>query len=112
MKKNKYGLDQVALEEILKDQNFKCIYCGEKMYDPSKSENRKTWATIEHLHRNPPWNIITWVAWCCGSCNSSRGKRKLRDWFKTAPRCIKKNITEKSVAPIVKRYLDTPDSHV
>jgi hypothetical protein len=112
MKRNKYGLDQVALEKIRRDQGDKCIYCHEAMYDPSKSISRRNWATIEHLHRKPPWNKILWVVFCCWSCNSSRRDKKLRDWFETGPRCKEKNITEKSVALIVKRYLSTSDSYI
>lgn len=45
------------------------------------------------------------VVICCGSCNSSRGIKKIRDWFRTKY-CIDKNINENTVADPVRKYLN------
>jgi hypothetical protein len=65
---------------------------------------RNDWCTIEHLNYLPPWNNSATVVICCWSCNSSRGNKKLLDWFKT-PYCQRNNINEKTVAEPVKKYL-------
>jgi len=67
--------------------------------------------TIEHLNERPPFY---WqhglreegLAICCGSCNSSRGKKSLHDWFRT-PYCKDRTIPidDNTVAEPVKRYL-------
>jgi len=44
------------------------------------------------------------LAVCCGSCNSSRGKLQLSDWF-GSPYCRAKGINEITVAEPVRKYL-------
>ena len=78
------------------------------MTDPKDGGSRKNWATIEHLNYQPPWNNPATVAICCGSCNSSRGINKLSDWFKK-PYCIERNINEKTVAEVVKKFISKRD---
>jgi hypothetical protein len=46
------------------------------------------------------WDLVL----ACQSCNSSRGIKKLNDWFASSY-CIDKNINEKTVAKPVKEYL-------
>jgi hypothetical protein len=66
-------------------------------------------ATIEHLNEKRPFY---WdeglkkggLAICCGSCNSSRGRKTLRDWF-ASPYCGQRHISATTVAAPVKRYL-------
>jgi hypothetical protein len=68
-------------------------------------------ATFEHLNRNGPfyWSqglqekhlIIV----CC-RCNSSRGSKRLTDWFKSSY-CRTKRINSKTVAARVRQYLRT-----
>jgi len=74
------------------------------MSQPNNSTWRGDWATIEHLNNLPPWDNANTVAICCGSCNSSRGAKKIAHWFKTRY-CIDKNINEKTVAKPVQEYL-------
>lgn len=70
-------------------------------------------ATIEHLHRHPPfyWPEVPeeWLVIACGSCNSSRGQKLLRDWFQT-PFCEKRRISSETVSPKVRAYLETDAS--
>jgi hypothetical protein len=71
-------------------------------------------ATIEHLNRHPPfrWSrglqekhlIIV-----CARCNSSRGTKRLTDWFASSY-CLKKRINSKTVAAKVRQYLRTPSA--
>lgn len=100
---NKYGIPEHDLNKIrLRDKT--CVYCHKKMIDSKNGARHSDWVTIEHLNFLPPWDDPSTVAICCQSCNSSRGKKKLLDWFKT-PYCIKRNINENTVAEPVKRYL-------
>ncbi len=100
---NKYGIPDEDLEKIrARDKN--CIYCHKVMIYPSLGGNRRNWATIEHLNYLPPWDNPKTVGICCGSCNSSRGKKKLTDWFKTQY-CTDRNINKMTVAEPVKEYI-------
>ena len=100
---NKYGISEEELKTI-RVRDTECVYCGKKMSNPSSGGSRCDWATIEHLNYLPPWNDSKTVAICCWSCNSSRGNKKLLDWFKT-PYCIERNINEKTVAKPVQEYI-------
>jgi len=102
--KNKYGIPEDELEKI-RARDKECVYCHKKMKKPHPDIRRKDWATIEHLNYLPPWNNPTTVAICCGSCNSSRGIKKLKDWFKS-PYCVERNINIKTVAKPVRKYLN------
>ena len=100
---NQYGLPKKKLDEIRK-RDTKCVYCHKKMFDPSDGDFCGDWATIEHLNHLPPWDNPTTVAICCGSCNSSRGKKKLPDWFESEY-CEERNINVQTVAEPAKEYL-------
>jgi len=62
-------------------------------------------ASWEHINNKAKdiekWNIVL----CCRSCNSSKGTKRLEDWFKF-PYCLEKNINKKTVARIVKKYIE------
>ena len=103
--KNKYGIPEEDLKKI-RARDEMCVYCHKKMVDPTDNNDcRKDWATIEHLNHLPPWNNPSTVAFCCGSCNSSRSNKKIIDWFETAY-CIEKNINYNTVANPVKNYIE------
>ncbi|HEC30703.1 MAG TPA: HNH endonuclease [Candidatus Yonathbacteria bacterium] len=101
--KNQYGIPEEDLDKI-KVRDNACVYCHKTMIEPSEGGSRKNWATIEHLNHLPPWNNPNTVAFCCGSCNSSRSNKKIVDWFKT-PYCIERNISFDTVAEPVKEYI-------
>jgi len=105
--KNKYGLPEDRLNEI-KVRDKTCVYCHKKIIKPSNDNCRKDWATIEHLNYLPPWDNPSTVVICCGSCNSSRGNKKLLDWFKTLY-CIEKNINYDTVSQPVRDYIKNHD---
>ncbi len=103
--KNKYGLPEEEMGRIrMRDKT--CVYCHKAMKKPSAGGLRKDWATIEHLNHLPPWNNPKAVAICCGSCNSSRGKKQLLEWFKSKY-CIERGINEDTVSEPVKKYLSS-----
>lgn len=105
---NKYGLPVQELVSA-RQRDKVCVYCAKEMRDTISNTSRNDWATIEHLHRLEPWNDSTWIAYCCYSCNCSRGDKKLREWFKKQY-CLERNINEESVAQIVQDYLATQQS--
>lgn len=108
MAKKNFGIPADVLSEIMK-RDRECVYCHKLMINPYDMENRRDSVTIEHLSPDPPFhwsdgmradNIVL----CCGSCNSSRGAKKLIDWFKS-PYCIAGNINANTVAEPVRNYL-------
>ena len=102
---NKYGIPEGRLDKI-RERDKACVYCHKTMIDPSNGNRRRDWATIEHLNHLPPWNNPLTVAICCGSCNSSRGNKKLLDWFKILY-CTEKNISFNTVADPVRDYIES-----
>jgi hypothetical protein len=106
--KNKFGIPKKVLQK-LHQRDKKCVYCHKKMIFPYDVNNRKDSATIEHLNYDGPfyWDKglkAEDIVFCCGSCNSSRGRKKLTDWFKTNY-CIARNINENTVSKSVREYL-------
>ena len=109
--KTNYGIPQKELDDIVK-RDTDCVYCHKKW----NSKNRGDSATIEHLNHKPDLDSVgkairegkpvsAIIAICCGSCNSSRGSKSLRDWFET-PYCKERNIRYSTVASVVKKYID------
>lgn len=101
--KNNYGLPKIELQKIF-ERDTVCVYCKKIMKSHTSNNQRADWFTIEHLNYVPPWNNPKTVTICCWSCNSSRGNKKIRDWFNTSY-CIDKNINERTVAAPVLKYL-------
>ncbi len=106
---NRFGIPK-DIEQKLRNRDQRCVYCGRMMNAPAtKTGGMTLHATIEHFNRCGPfyWNIGLKeedLAICCGRCNSSRGQKTLREWFKSSY-CISRSINEKTVAAPVKRYL-------
>ncbi len=101
---NRFGIPK-DIEQKLRDRDKRCVYCRRRM----KAGDAKRRPTIEHFNRLGPfyWNDGLKekdLAICCNSCNASRGKKTLPDWFKS-PYCTERNINKKTVATPVKRYL-------
>lgn len=106
---NYFGIPE-NIEEEIRARDAVCVYCGAemKMYNgvigtPSDK------ATIEHLSFDGPFY---WkdelnredIVICCGKCNSSRGKKKLIEWFGSAY-CLERNINKDTVAEPVRNFL-------
>ncbi len=101
--KNNYGLKSEDLDLLRKRDNL-CVYCKKIMAPTSSKKPRKDWATIEHLNYLPPWNNIKTVVFCCWSCNSSRGNKRITDWFNSSY-CKLNNIKLSNVANPVRKYI-------
>lgn len=103
------------VEERLRARHRVCAYCrGEIKAYLGVMGNRGDKATIEHLNRKGPFHWADGLkenelVICCGRCNSSRGTKKLADWFES-PYCQAHGISAATVAPEVKEYLRLPVS--
>jgi hypothetical protein len=71
--------------------------------------DRGAMPTTEHLNRYGPfyWSDglqEKHLVIVCGRCNSSRGTKRIADWF-ASPYCLAKRITATTVAARVRQYL-------
>ncbi len=99
---NRWGIPkEVELTVLNRDLN--CVYCGTLFTDSNK--NRKTRKTWEHIINDIRINGTENIALCCGSCNASKGNKKLEDWLKSKY-CESRNIKYESVSDVVKRHLE------
>lgn len=108
MPKNKFGIPENVLSQI-RSRDKDCVYCRKTMIYPFARKVQRDCATIEHLNFDGPfyWSYglhADDIVLCCGSCNSSRGAKKLTDWF-TTQYCIDNNINANTVAAPIKSYL-------
>ncbi len=90
----------LELENIIRKRDTQCVYCWSLFNNISK----KTQATREHIINDE--RIITYdnIALCCGSCNASKWAKLLSNWI-DSDYCKKKNISNDTVAEIVKQAL-------
>ncbi len=107
----KYGFSENELASVM-PRDMECVYCGEKMLYPYDLANRKKSATLEHLNHIRPFYkqyglLLSGLTYCCGSCNSSRGKKSLFEWF-AKPYCSpeRNNINRATVAEPVRKYIE------
>jgi len=105
---NSFGIPEKE-ESKIRSRDSRCVYCHKEMIYPYVKSKHNDSATIEHLNFDGPffWNKgmkIGDVVICCGECNSSRGGKKLPEWFRS-DYCKKRNIDANSVAFPVKLYL-------
>jgi 5-methylcytosine-specific restriction endonuclease McrA len=93
------------LETEVRARDKTCIYCGVRMLDKMPRRGpRKAVATWEHIINDA--SIVTRenVARCCAACNSSKGTKKLAEWFES-PYCKQHGINKTSVADVDKQAL-------
>ena len=105
---NRFGIPEDVMKDITgRDRN--CAYCSKSLTYPYDPANRNDSATIEHLDFDGPFywgdslkpeNIVM----ACGSCNSSRGVKRLSKWLESEY-CANKRITSDTVSDTVKQYL-------
>ena len=85
---------------MVRKRDLKCVYCGIEFNSSYKS--RQIWEhIINDIRINGPENI----SFCCGSCNASKGSKRLEDWLKSNY-CNRKGITINSVASVVQKHFD------
>jgi hypothetical protein len=93
-----------GLEEKIRKRDKLCVYCHVELKDyshaPGVQKNKATW---EHID-NDDLRSVTNIVRCCGACNSSKGAKKLLEWFESEY-CQKKNINEKTVLFVVRNWL-------
>ena len=102
---NKWGIPD-WLEKKVRDRDKFCVYCHIKLQEHLHIRGTpKDKATFEHL-TNEDLPLEDNIVMCCGSCNSSRGARKLLDWFEL-PHCKNRSkpINEETVDEIVREFL-------
>src|SRR5260370_9391823 len=99
--------------EIRLRRNFKvCAYCGRRIKaHVGVMGNRADKATIEHLNRNGPFYWSNGLqekhlVIVCAQCNSSRGRKRLADWF-ASNYCLGKRINTRTVAAQARQYSRT-----
>jgi 5-methylcytosine-specific restriction endonuclease McrA len=102
---NKWNIPDWIEKKVMERDKY-CVYCNVEMkeYSHTKGTPRDK-ATFEHIDNYGSSSDENNIAMCCTSCNSSRGAKKLLDWFES-PYCKKKNITKETVASPIKRYLE------
>jgi len=99
---NRWGIPN-EIEFIVLNRDLNCVYCGILFTDwDQDKKTRKTW---EHIINDIRINGADNIALCCGSCNASKGNRKLEQWLESKY-CLTKNINRESVASVVKKHLE------
>jgi len=99
---NRWGIPK-EIEVMALNRDLNCVYCGIPFLE--SDPNRKTRRTWEHIINDIRINGSDNVALCCGSCNASKGKKKLDDWLKSKF-CVVKGINPNSVALVIKKHLE------
>ena len=83
------------------------MYCRVK-FSSSKGDRKRN-ATWEHIN-NDRWDdqsiMSINVVRCCTVCNASKGTKPRREWLASSY-CKERNINQKMVAGVVKRFLKT-----
>ena len=98
---NKWGIPK-EVEEFVRQRDLKCVYCSAEFTHSSVSyKSRVTW---EHIINDMKINGIENIALCCGSCNASKGSKRLEDWLESNY-CAKKGITINTIAPFVRKCI-------
>jgi hypothetical protein len=108
---NQFGIPPQD-EEVIRGRDRTCVYCHKTVRTAEELKSGGgvgDQASIEHLNFCGPFYIKDGlrpedIVICCRSCNSSRGQRRLWDWFES-DYCVKRNINVETVAHPVSRYL-------
>ena len=96
----------IPLLNKIKARDRSCVYCHKKLKElPHAIGTPSDKATVEHMDAASVKNPKEWnVTMCCGSCNSSRGKRRIIHWF-NSDYCKKKSINKSTLANVFVDYL-------
>lgn len=89
--------DWLEKEVTMRDKY--CVYCHVRL--SASKRLTKSSASWEHIINDAKIINRENIARCCFSCNSSKGSKKLCDWFKSNY-CKKLGINKDSVAEVVK----------
>lgn len=92
------------VEDKIRKRDKLCVYCRAvlKEYRHARGvpRNKATWEHIDNDDLRSAANIVR----CCGACNTSKGAKKLVEWFESEY-CKKKKISERTVLPVVRNWL-------
>jgi hypothetical protein len=106
---NRWGIPD-EIEKIVIKRDLRCVYCGISFRTKKAQQRCKGSPSWEHVINDISVIALDNIVRCCISCNASKGKKNLLDWFAT-PYCLKRKINEKTVARIVrihiKRYCES-----
>lgn len=106
---NYFGIPEDVEAEI-RARDIYCAYCQGEMKEHNGAKGTPfDKVTLEHLSFDGPFY---WkdglqkedIVMCCGRCNSSRGKKRLVDWFNSSY-CIGRGINLSFVSESVKDFL-------
>lgn len=96
-----------SLEREVRARDKNCVYCGVEMLQKvSCGSLRNAVATWEHIINDARITTRENIAMCCCACNASKGQKALEDWLQSIY-CVKRGVTESTVAQIVKDALAT-----
>jgi hypothetical protein len=102
---NKWGIP-ASLETKIRRRDKLCAYCRVVMkeYPHARGvpKNKATWEHIDNSDLNP--HSVNNIVRCCGACNTSKGTKKLLEWFESEY-CKDKNINENTVSVVVRKWL-------
>lgn len=101
---NRWGIPK-DVEVYVKQRDTHCVYCGVEFKE--NNDSRRTKPSWEHIVNDIRINGINNIARCCMSCNASKGAKLLEDWLK-GDYCLRKEITEETVAKVVKQAIKMP----
>jgi len=101
---NSWGIPK-NVEDIVKERDLKCVYCGVEFDENNKS--RKSKPSWEHIVNDIRINNIDNISLCCMSCNASKGAKLLEDWLQS-DYCKTNEIAEETVAQVVKEAIKNP----
>lgn len=90
------------LEAEVRARDKDCVYCGTP-FTLSKI-SKKSAASWEHIINDEKMITRENIALCCCGCNASKGQKQLSVWLQSKY-CKEREITKKSVAPIIKQAI-------
>jgi Fe-S oxidoreductase len=99
---NRWGIPK-EIEKIVLARDLSCVYCGVAFIN--SDQNKKTRKTWEHIINDIRINGDDNIALCCGSCNASKGNKKLIEWL-NSKYCETKGISKDTVAVVVRQHLE------
>jgi len=105
---NNYGIPD-WLEKKVRERDKFCIYCHVEMKEyPHVRGTPKDKATIEHIDNDVNHISEENIAMCCASCNASKGKKPLSEWF-DSEYCKKRGISKEKVADVVRKHIENEE---
>ena len=94
-----------SLDREVRGRDKKCVYCGiEMLQKVPRGSPRNAVATWEQIINDARITTRENMALCCCACNASKGQKALEDWLRSTY-CLKRGITESTVAEIVRDAL-------